>query len=126
MGYLGLRWPSSLRINLNALSSIFYGNSGGIDENVFSANLKRVAIHPYCRVLADFAAGHVVLPAVPWARDSLPVHDPLAQRPAPVQAGIVDGVKLAPHIRQGNCFALDLKFSNRTRPDLILLCFSRT
>src|SRR6266436_5675181 len=62
---------------------------------------------------------------MPRTSHDVPVHDPLAQRPAPMQAGIVDGIELAAHIGQGNGFALHLKLANRSRRDFIRLCSSR-
>src|SRR5713101_826006 len=96
-----------------------------IHENVISANLKGVAIHPHRWVLGNLAGGHIVLPAMPRAGHDVPVHDPLAQRPAPMQAGIVDGVELAAHIGKGNGFALHLKLPDRSRRDFVRLCCSR-
>src|SRR2546430_11072036 len=42
-----------------------------------------------------------------------------------MQTGIVDGIELAAYICQGNCFALDLKLSDRSGRDFIPLRRSR-
>src|SRR5260370_42628195 len=97
-----------------------------IHENVTSAILKGVAIPPHRWVLGNLAGGHIVLPAMPRAAHEAPVPDPLAQRPAPMQAGIVDGVELAAHIGKGNGFALPLKLPDRSRRDFVRLrCSSK-
>src|SRR4029077_19235630 len=95
--------------------SIYYESLADIHENVFAANLNGVAIHAHCRVLANLAGGHIVLPAVPWTGYDVPVHHALAQGTAPMQAGIVDGIELAAYIGKGNGFALDLKLADRSR-----------
>src|SRR5437660_1267612 len=125
VGKFRIRWPYFAGTDTTVLLSIAYRKLSSVHENVFSANLKTVAIYTHCRVLADLAGGNVVLPAVPRARNDSPVHDPLAQWPTAMQAGIVDGVKLAPHIGQGNRFALHLELSNRSRSDFIGLRCSR-
>src|SRR5258708_7730533 len=56
---------------------------------------------------------------MPRESDFVSVHDSLAERPAAMHAGIVDGVKLAAHIGEGNRFALHLKLSDRSRRDLV-------
>src|SRR5260370_23704370 len=95
-----------------------------IHENILSANLEGVAIYPHRRILADLAGSHIVLPAVPRASHDVPIHDPFAQRPTPMEASIVDGIELAAHIGQSNCFALHLKLADRSRRDFIRLCCS--
>src|ERR1700731_804409 len=62
---------------------------------------------------------------MPRASHYVSVHNTLAQRPATMEAGIVDGIELAPDICQSNRFALHLKLSNRSRSDFIRLCCSR-
>src|SRR5207302_6815250 len=76
-------------------------------------------------VLADLTGRHVVLPPMPRASHNVLVHDALAQRPAAMQAGIVDSMELAPYIGQGNRFAFHLELSNRSRRDFVRLCCSR-
>src|SRR6266852_444455 len=93
----------------------------GVNENIFTPDFYAVAIHPYGWVLADFACRYIVLPPVPRAGHHVAVHHSLPQRPAPVQAGIVDGVELAANVRQGNRLALDLELSNRSWSKLIRL-----
>src|SRR5712691_9787298 len=90
-----------------------------VDEDVFSADLQGIAIHAHGGVLADLAGGYVVLPAVPGTRHYRAIHYPLAQRPAPVQAGIVDGVELSGNIGQGNGLAFHLKLPDRSRRNFI-------
>src|SRR5713101_7796753 len=96
-----------------------YGKLDCIDENVFSTNLQGVAVHPYGWILANLAGGHVILPAMPRASHFVSVHNTLAERPAAMHAGIVDGVELSAHIGQGNRLALHLKLSDRSRRDLV-------
>src|SRR6266853_6382551 len=103
----------------------FAGKLADIDKNIFPPNLHSVAIHADRGVLPDLAGGHVVLPSVPRAGHDLPVHDALTERPAPVEAGIVDGIELATDIGQRNGFALNLKLPDRSRRDFIGLCCSR-
>src|ERR1700694_3477524 len=62
---------------------------------------------------------------MPWASHFVSVHNSLAQRPAPMEACIVDGIELAGHICQGNRFALHLKLSDRSRCDFICFRCSR-
>src|SRR5882672_2804435 len=93
----------------------------GVNENIFTADLYAVAIHPHGWVLADFASSYVVLPPMPRAGHHVAVHHSLPQRPAPVQAGIVNGVELTANVRQGDRFALDLELANRSRCNLIRL-----
>ena len=97
----------------------------GVHKNVFPANLDAVAINTHSRVLADLTRGDVVLPPMPRAGNYVLVHDPLAQRPAPVQAGIIDGIELAPHVGQSNRFALYLELSDRSRRDFVRFRCSR-
>jgi len=119
------QWLYFGKINTTAALSTLSRKLPGIDENIFSANFHSVAIHPYRRILPNLASGHVVLPPVPRAGHDLSVHDTLAQRASPVQAGIVDGIELATDIGQSNGFALNLKLPDRSRGDLIGLCCSR-
>src|SRR6266581_2230491 len=93
----------------------------GIHENVFSANLNGVAIHPHRWILPNLAGDNIILPAMPRTRHHISVHNTLPQRPATMQTGIVDGIELAAYICQGNCFALHLKLSDRSGRDLIRL-----
>src|SRR5207245_7141260 len=72
---------------------------------------------PICR--------YVILPAVPGTGHQIPVHNALAQRPAPVQARIADRIILSADVGQGNCLALDLEFPNGPRGDLVRLGSSR-
>src|SRR6267378_2921388 len=125
-----LRWEKAdmgtfRQISLNVVLSMFYRNLSRIHKNIFPTNLYSIAIHPHRGILPDLTGGHVVLPPVPWAGHNLCVHDALAQRSAPVQAGIVDGVELATHVGQRNGFALDLKLPDSSRTDLIRLRSSR-
>src|ERR1700674_1795366 len=119
------RWPYFGKGNITCLFSICYNYLAGINENIFSTSFNGVAIHPHSWVLANLARGHVVLPAMPRASDYVSVHNTLAQWPATMEAGIVDGIELAADICQGNRFALHLKLSNRSRGDFIRLCYSR-
>src|SRR6266403_1466814 len=93
----------------------------GVNENILTTDFYAVAIHPHGRVLADFACRYIVLPPMPRAGHHVAVHYSLAQRPAPVQAGIVDGVELAVNVCQGDRFAFDLELSNRSQSNLIRL-----
>src|SRR6266700_5030798 len=105
---------------------MLYGRLASIHENIFAANLEGIAIHPHRWVLANLAGGHLVLPSLPRARSDFSVHDSLAQRPTPVQTGLVDGIELAAHIGHGNRFALHLVLSIRSRRDFIRLrCSSK-
>src|SRR5260370_27596445 len=102
-----------------------YGKLVGIHENIFAANFDSITIHSHRGVLANLAGGHVLVPPMPGTRYDFPVHDSLAQRPNPMQTGIVDGIELAAHIGHGNRFALHLELSNRSRRDFIRLRCSR-
>src|SRR6266478_4188993 len=62
---------------------------------------------------------------MPRTSQYVSVHNTLAQRPATMETGIVDGIELAADICQSNRFALHLKLSNRSRGDFIRLCCSR-
>src|SRR5256884_9677980 len=86
----------------------------------------RSTLFPYTTLFrsANLAGGHVVLPAMPRASHYVSVHNALAQWPATMEAGIVDGIELAADICQGNRFALHLKLSSRSRGDFIRLCCS--
>src|SRR5882762_11798238 len=112
-------------MNITALFLMTYVGLASVHENIFSANLNGVAIHAHRWVLANLAGGHVILPAMPRAGHFVAVHNSLAQRPASMQAGIVDGVELAADICEGNRFALHLKLSDRSRRDFIRFRCSR-
>src|SRR6266481_9826842 len=103
---------------------MFYGSLAHVDENILPADLQGIVIHAHRRVLADFAGGHVVLPAVPGTSHYRSIHDSLSQGPTPVQTGIVDGVELAPNIGQGDGLALYLEFPDRSRRDFIRFRYS--
>src|ERR1700674_6206 len=119
------RWPYLGKENITCVFSICYNYLAGIHENIFSTNFNGVAIHPHSWVLANLARGHVVLPAMPRASHYVSVHNTLAQWPATMEAGIVDGIELAADICQGNRFALHLKLANLSRRNFIRLCRSR-
>jgi hypothetical protein len=97
----------------------------GVYENIFSPDLHAVAIHTHGRVLADFARGYVVLPAMPWARHDVAVHNSLTEGPSPVETRIVNGTVLAANIRQGDRLALYLELPDRSWSNLIRLRSSR-
>src|SRR2546429_6134759 len=64
----------------------------------------RSTLFPYTTLFrsANLAGGHVVLPAMPRASHYVSVHNALAQWPATMEAGIVDGIELAADICQGD------------------------
>src|ERR1700687_4060434 len=119
------RWPYFGKCNITYLFSMCYNHLACIHENIFSTNFNGVAIHAHSWILANLARGHVVLPAMPRTSQYVSVHNTLAQRPAAMEAGIVDGIELAADICQGYRFALYLKLSNRSPRDFIRLCCSR-
>src|SRR5258708_13055792 len=90
-------------------------------EDFVSPNLKRIAIDPHGRVLANLACGHGVLPTVPRAGNNITLERPLSQGPAPMQAGIVDRVKVSPDVGYSNGLALHLKFLDRARGNFFRL-----
>src|SRR5207245_8376357 len=93
----------------------------GIHKNVFTPDLDRIAIHAHRRVLLDLPRSDVILPAMPRAGHHRSVQDSLSQRPAPMQASVVDRVVFPPHVRQGYGFAFHLEFPYRSWRDLIRL-----
>ena len=86
-----------------------------IDEYVLAADFGGVAVHSGCRILDDFAAGHVITPAVPGANQGLTLQWALAEGPTPVKAGVVDGVEFAVDVGQGDGLALHLQFPHGSR-----------
>src|SRR5580698_3701182 len=74
---------------LNSLAQV---NSAQIDENFARPQLRRIAGHSHSRVLHRLATRHIELPRVPGACNNFTLEISLAQRPAPVQAGVIDGV----------------------------------
>src|ERR1700746_2352254 len=101
------------------------GRSTSIDKDVFSPHLDPVTIDSHGRVLLHLPGRDVVFPTVPGAGHDGSVQDPLPERPAPVQAGIVNGVVFAPDVRQGYRLAFHLELPDRPRCDFIGLCRSR-
>jgi hypothetical protein len=63
---------------------------GVIDENIVPANLNRERFHAHSRVIDQFSRRHVVLPAMPRAGDDRSIQLAFAQRPAAMQAYVID------------------------------------
>src|SRR6266568_5654497 len=93
----------------------------GIHKNILAPHLDFVAIHSHSWVLLDLPRSDVILPAMPRAGHHRSVQDSLSQRPAPMQASVVNRVVFPPHIRQGYGFAFHLEFPDRSWRDLIRL-----
>src|SRR5215472_18749510 len=123
------KWPRQCQLaGILAISIVFNKIAWKltcIHENIFAANFHWIAVHSYRRVLHHFARRHVVLPSMPRTGHTCTVKDPLAQRPAPVQASIVDSVVFAVNIRQSYRLAFHLEFSNSSRSDFVGLCGPR-
>src|SRR6266849_10293909 len=58
---------------------------------------------------------------MPGAGHHTAIHNPLPERPAPMQAGVVDCVEFAPHIGNRNRLAFHVKLPDRSRRDFIRL-----
>jgi hypothetical protein len=89
--------------------------SSGIDENLFASYFCWIAGNSHTWVLEELSGGHVILPAVPRTGDNCALERPLAQRPSPVQASVVDSEELACDVRKCKSFARDLEFVNGAR-----------
>src|SRR4029077_17162308 len=99
-----------------------YDTLADVDPNVFAANFDREAGDGDGGIHGGFAAGNVVLPAVPRAGDHFALQLALAERSAAMEAGVVNGVEGSVDIGDGQGAAVDLKFADGTRGDFI---FSR-
>jgi len=93
-----------------------------INPNIVTTDFDSVGFNPYHLIHHQFTGGHVILPAVPGTGYGHSVEFPLPQRPASVQASVMDGVKLVSNIRDGKSQAVDLKFPDRTRWNFVLPC----
>jgi hypothetical protein len=89
--------------------------SRNIDENFVSADFRRVAGHAHARVLDHLPGGYVVLPTVPGTGNNFILERPLAQRPSPMQARVVDSVELTGHIGERHGFARHVDLVNGAR-----------
>src|SRR5713101_512933 len=96
--------------------------SANINENVVAAHLDRVGFDANGRICRQLAGGDVVLPAVPGAGDDLAFEVALAKRAAAMEAYIIDYKQLTANIGKGDCLAVELKFADCPRRDLVLLC----
>src|SRR5437879_11805850 len=93
-----------------------------VDPDIFAANFHGEAGHGDGGVQGDFAGAYVILPAMPRAGDHFALQLALAERSATMQAGVVNGVESSVHIGDSQGRAVDLKFADGPRGNLI---FSR-
>src|SRR5712692_9849477 len=98
-----------------------WGGLAEVHEDIFAAHLDRVGLHAHGGVYSHFSGGDVVLPAVPRAGDGFVFELTLAQRPAAVQAGVVDRVELAVHVGQRDGLAIHLEFADGPGGDFVFL-----
>src|SRR5260221_10525267 len=91
----------------------------GINPKVVPAGFDGVGFDPYRLIHDQFAGRHIVLPAVPRTCYGHSVKFPLPERPPAVQAGVVDSVELVSDVRNGKRQAIDLKFPDGPRGNLV-------
>src|SRR4029077_12934112 len=117
---------SPMWLSMNSLGRNCPSNTSKLtsfNPKVLAPDFNIVSLDPDGLVHDKLAGGHIILPSVPRAgnRDSLELT--LAKRASAVQTRVIDCVKLVSYVRDSHSQAVDLKFTNRTRRDLI---FSRS
>jgi hypothetical protein len=69
--------------------------------------------------LRDFPGGDIIFPAMPWARDDFIGKHSLTERPATMEASVVNGVEFAPYVCKRNGGAVELEFADGSRRDFV-------
>ena len=82
------------------------------DPEIFTPHFNRIGFDGHSLVRDQFSGRNVVLPTVPWAGYRNSLKKPLAERPASVEAGIVDGIELIADIGDRDCEAIHLELPN--------------
>ena len=91
-----------------------------LNKDVIPFNFKRIALNPHRRIRQGLPGRHVILPAMPGASYNFPRQFALAQRPAAMQASIIDREKLALNIRDCHGSPIHLKLPNRPSRNIVL------
>src|SRR5580704_14965104 len=91
-----------------------------LDEYVIPFDFKRIALYSHGGICQGLPGSHVILPAVPGAGNNFSRQFALAERPAAMQASIIDGEELPFHIRDRHGSPVHLKLANRPSRNIIL------
>jgi len=89
--------------------------------DVVASNLNGIALHTHRRISGQLPGSHVVFPTVPRTYDYLTFQLTFAQRPASMQAYVIDCKQFTFHVGQRDVLPVYIELADRSRRYFVLL-----